>query len=88
MKHSASATGRRNVTITVDRDGHTATFRVSNETGLLPAGFSLENGSGLGTGLNLIKVLLPPEACQLTIEQLGSGVTATLILNPPVLSLS
>lgn len=88
IKHSATAEGPRGVKVTVDRDARSATFGVSNESGRLPEGFSLENGTGLGTGLKLIKVLVPPEACDLKIEQRGPGVNSTLTLRPPVLSIA
>lgn len=86
IKHSANVAGPRGVRITVDRDGDSAVLRVINEGGQLPAGFSLDSSSGLGTGLSLIKILVPPESSTLSIEQGPEGVCAQLRLQVPVLS--
>jgi PAS domain S-box-containing protein len=86
IKHSANATGPRGVRVTVDRDNESAVLRVINEAGQLPAGFSLESSSGLGTGLSLIKILVPPESGTLSIEDGPGGVCAQLTLRVPVLS--
>ncbi len=88
VKHGGAANGSNGVKIHVDRDDVSATLQVFNESGKLPLGFSIENGSRLGTGLSLVKVLMPPEACELTIGPKGEGVQAQLRLTSPVLSLS
>jgi len=86
VKHSMNAAGARGVRVTVDRGGDSAVLRVINEAGRLPAGFSLESGAGLGTGLTLVKALVP-ESGKLSIEEGPEGVCAELMLNPPVLSM-
>lgn len=53
-------------------------------TGRLPEGFDLERGRGLGTGLALVRALLPKPGSRLTIEQDRGSVTARLTLAPPV----
>jgi two-component sensor histidine kinase len=88
IKHSAGIDGPRGIKVLVDRDESSATFSVSNEAGRLPKGFSMADGSGLGTGLSLIKVLVPAESCDLVIEPGSPGVSARLTLRAPVLSLS
>jgi PAS domain S-box-containing protein len=87
VKHSANGGAPRNVRVTVDRDSDSAVLRVINEAGQLPPGFSLESGVGLGTGLSLIKVLVPPESGGLSITEGPDGVCAELLLRPPVLSM-
>lgn len=86
IKHSANAGGRRGVRISVDRDNDSAVLRVINEAGQLPSGFSFEGDSGLGTGLSLIKVLVPPECSTLSIGAGPEGVCAQLTLRQPVLA--
>lgn len=86
IKHSASVAGPRAVRVTVDRDNDSAVLCVINEAGQLPAGFSLDSSSGLGTGLSLIKILVPPESSTLSIEEGPGGVCAQLKLKVPVLS--
>ena len=87
IKHCPTVSGPRRVTVYVDRDENSATFRVNNEAGRLPSGFSLDDGKGLGTGLSLLKVLIPPDSCDLKISQRPNGVEANLTLRSPVLSL-
>jgi PAS domain S-box-containing protein len=86
VKHS-SVSALRAINVRVDRDDESAIIAITNETGLLPEDFSLESGTGLGTGLSLVKALIPPESCELTISQGHRGVTARLRLESPVLPL-
>lgn len=87
LKHSATLAGSRSITVRVDRNDTLATVSVTNESGVLPPGFSLQTGQGLGTGLTLIKALIPSDSCELRIFQEDRGVTALLTLKSPVLSL-
>jgi two-component sensor histidine kinase len=88
IKHSSSEPNPPPVRVVVDRSGESAVVRVINATGTLPDGFSFTLGNGLGTGLNLVKVLAPPEYCDLSITQQPEGIVAVLRLSAPVLSLS
>lgn len=81
VKHSTS--GAR---VEVDVTPGGAVVSVRNAGAGLPDGFSLRQGAGLGTGLNLVKALLPLESCTLSIEADGQGVTARLELRQPVLT--
>jgi PAS domain S-box-containing protein len=85
VKHGAVAPGSPDVRISVDRDGSTAFVRVANP-GQLPPDFSFAAGTGLGTGLSLVRVLVPPESCDLTITTEPEGTVAVLRLAPPVLA--
>lgn len=51
----------------------------------LPHGFDFSTGHGLGTGLNLVKSLLPPEGCTMRLANEGSDILAELRLSPPVI---
>ena len=53
--------------------------------GWLPHGFDFEAGQGIGTGLKLVRALLPPEGARLTFEQDHDEVQACLRLAPPIL---
>lgn len=85
VKHSHDATGQSGVRVAVERSGPSATVRVTNVTGTLPEGFSYASGTGLGTGLSLVRALLPPKGCDLSITQEPEGTVATLRLEPPVM---
>jgi PAS domain S-box-containing protein len=80
VKHSDGYPLHPAISVTVDRDATSASIEVTNKTGTLPADFSLESGTGLGTGLNLVKALLPPSICELSISQAAQGVKARLLL--------
>jgi PAS domain S-box-containing protein len=86
IKHSADAASGPAVHIVVDRSNDSAVLRVVNSSGSLPEGFSFPNGKGLGTGLNLVKVLVPPGHCDLSITQEPEGIVAILRLHSPILS--
>jgi PAS domain S-box-containing protein len=84
VKHGAL--GRNEVKVRVDRNKAMASLTVSNSAGRLPADFNLQTGAGLGTGLSLIRLLVPPGACDLSISEQQEGVFARLQLRSPVLA--
>ncbi len=51
----------------------------------LPAGFDFAAGTGLGTGLSLLKSLLPHQGARLSFESDTDTVTAKLVLAPPII---
>lgn len=67
-------------------DGAGACVRIGH-AGRLPAGFDLAAGTGLGTGLTLVRALLPHEGARLQIAaDAAGGVETRLCLAPPVLA--
>lgn len=52
--------------------------------GRLPAGFDFETGSGHGTGLKLIRALLPPEGMSIKYRQTCLGVITSVLLQAPI----
>jgi len=52
--------------------------------GRLPEGFDFHTGSGLGTGLKLIRALLPPEGISIEYRQTTLGVTTDVLLQAPI----
>ncbi|QKT02617.1 PAS domain S-box protein [Ectothiorhodospiraceae bacterium 2226] len=83
IKHGG-ATGD-GVRVSLHRDGSSAEVQVHNPQGTLPPGFDFDGGERLGTGLSLIKSLLPPEGAWLDVRADQGGVTARLRLAHPVL---
>jgi PAS domain S-box-containing protein len=78
MKHSAdNAAG--NVQVYVGSDATGAEVMISN-LGRIPAGFDYEQGRGIGTGLGLVRSLLPRELGRLEFKQNGPRVEARLKL--------
>jgi len=52
--------------------------------GHLPAGFDFGTGSGHGTGLKLIRALLPPEGMSIEYRQSRLGVITNILLQAPI----
>lgn len=63
-------------------------LRIRNEQARLGKEFDFSSGQGLGTGLKLVKSLLPPTGARLTIQGREGGVEALLELSSPILQLS
>lgn len=51
----------------------------------LPHGFDFSTGQGLGTGLRLVKSLMPNPGCQLSIRNEAMDVTAELRISSPII---
>jgi len=78
--------GGGEVRVEVDDQEHGATITIRNTGGRLPVGFDWEAGRGLGTGLRLVRRLLPHPGATLELHAEPSGVTARLTLAPSVVS--
>lgn len=85
VKHGAAGSGARAVKVHLSQLGALAEVSVRNP-GSLPAGFDFRHGKGSGTGLGLVRALLPHTGAQLQLEQSPEGVCARLILGAPVVS--
>lgn len=87
-KHSGGSAREDAIEVVVDQAGRCARVVVRNVHGTLPARFDFDRAVGLGTGLGLVRSLLPPEGAELQFESLaGGGVEARLMLRPPVISM-
>jgi len=86
VKHQAGDTEPIQVYVQ-DGKGGTRVRIVTPDTHL-PPGFDFLTGQGLGTGLKLVKSLLPSSGCQLRINDAAASVVTELQLSPPVLMFS
>lgn len=86
IKHGSSGQARvPAIRVRIDmQDNDHIMVEVRNSSRRLPSGFDFDNEVGLGTGLTLIKSLLPHAGAQLSIQNHEDGVIAQLILSPPV----
>lgn len=75
------------VKVKIHEAGAQAYVKVENAGGRLPEGFDFDRGIGLGTGLRLVRSLLPPQGIMLTLEDGDSGVVCELELCRPVVDL-
>ena len=85
IKHGCNAD---RMEIHLSGDGSQATLRIVNAGGPLPSGFDLASGQGCGTGLDLIRTLLPRRGASLSLCQRDAQIEAELVLTPPLIKLS
>jgi len=80
VKHSADRAGVR---VDLRQIGEAGTLTVRHP-GTLPPGFEFAAGRGIGTGLELVRALIPPAGVRLSIAQDAGEVVTTLELSAPV----
>lgn len=85
VKHGAAAQADQAIHIILQGSKNEMRFIVYDRHGRLPQGFDFTDGCGLGTGLTLVKSLLPTAGASLSINNADGGVRAELRLSPPVL---
>jgi PAS domain S-box-containing protein len=83
VKHGKPG-GRVRLDAAIDAAAGTAEIRVVNP-GRLPPGFNPATGSGNGNGLQLIRMLLPPQGARFNLCEQEGEVTAILRLAAPVI---
>jgi len=90
IKHSRATMNSEPVDVTIEGAGDYARIIVCNHTGKFPAQFDFDTGAGLGTGLRLVKSLLPVHGAVLRFENTEgpAGAKVELTLRPPVITLS
>jgi two-component sensor histidine kinase len=74
---------KRTVTVEYTADYSQAMVRITNP-GQLPPGFDFDKRQGLGTGLDLVAVLLPREGATLDLTRQQNTVVTLLSLYPPI----
>jgi two-component sensor histidine kinase len=70
------------VRVSVRQLDRVLSVRVSGGPASLPPGFDFAAGRGLGTGLKLVRILLPGEGASLAYSQEGGQVVAELRFFP------
>lgn len=83
IKHGSGPSGWPEVCVIVDQTDQYADVRVIGG-GRLPAGFDYARGEGLGTGLRLVRSLLPHAGAELSFFDADHKVEARLRLASPV----
>jgi len=88
IKHSRSTVDSDPVEIVLESSGNCASITISTHSGQFPGQFDFATGAGLGTGLALVKSLLPPAGAELRFENMSAaeGTTVELTLRPPVIT--
>jgi len=84
IKYSSQSPTPILVSLSINED-KTALIKIENSGCQLPENFDYELNRGLGTGLELVKALMP-EHMNLTINNIGSNVVAEFCLKKPLIS--
>lgn len=89
LVHNAFKHGMRNhgkgVQIELSGDDRLSIVHIRNSGSTLPQGFDLATGKGCGTGLDLVRTLLPSHGAQLSFHASGGLVHVELALSPPII---
>lgn len=87
LKHNGDGESRQPVRVSLWRSGPEVCIDVVNQYGILPAKFDYAKSTRLGTGLSLVKSLLPSTGMELVIENAADGgVKASITIRPPLIS--
>jgi len=85
LKHAAQDAPRPIAHVQLQRRPFAVKLHIRNFTGSLPGSFDFQGSIGLGTGLRLLKSLLPPAGATLEINNCpAGGVEAIFTLTPPI----
>lgn len=81
VKHSGEGAGPA---VRLDAEGEKAWVTIRNPSPPLPRGFDFAGGEGLGTGMQLVRALLPCEAASLVVGHAEGVTEVRLTLTAPV----
>jgi PAS domain S-box-containing protein len=84
VKHYAASEGSGAIVVELERDARQARLTVRNP-GRLPEGFDFAAQTRVGTGLGLVRALMPANGMSLDIHPIDGQVEAVLTLVPPVI---
>lgn len=85
LKHGRRANGS-GVEITLHGNTQRVMIHISNPGGPLPENLDLSTGQGCGTGLGLVRTLLPRRGAELDLYEDEGRINARFVLSPPVTS--
>lgn len=86
VKHGSADNGKPHVKITLAGNDTAACLRILNPSPGLPPGFDFQAGKGLGTGLGLVRSLLPSKGASLRFTHTGHLLETELCLQPPAIA--
>lgn len=87
LKHGQGGEQQEPIHVCISTDGKSAILRIQNKCLVLPSGFDFDLGTGIGTGLTLVRSMLPREGARLSLTLDDGIMTAELRLEPPIISI-
>jgi len=84
LKHAPAGSVRQPVLLSLQEQDGAGQLLIDCPGSRLPESFNYQESSGLGTGLELVKALLPRVGAHLSIENVPHGVRCALTLQSPV----
>jgi PAS domain S-box-containing protein len=85
LKHNSNADGS-GVELSLAGNTQRVAIHICNPNGPLPENLNLATGHGCGTGLGLVRTLLPRRGAILNFYESNGRITAEFVLSPPVTS--
>lgn len=87
LKHGKSEEGWHKISVSIDIENDSAILKVCNKCTTTPPKLDFESGTGLGTGLTLVRSMLPSKGAKLTFIFDNDVMTASLLLSPPIVTI-
>ncbi len=84
LKHANRQDAHDKVSVSLQIISSRGEISIHCPGGRLPEGFDFQAGSGYGTGLELIRALLPPDGMSIQYRQTPAGVTTDVLLQAPI----
>ncbi|MBL3588780.1 MAG: PAS domain S-box protein [gamma proteobacterium endosymbiont of Lamellibrachia anaximandri] len=85
IKHASPPPGKQPVVIQFGTTDTGVRLRIRNHSKRLPESLDLDTAATLGTGLKIVRTLLPTKGAKLSLESKTGFVVAELLLEPPVI---
>ncbi len=85
VKHGSCSSQDSQISVSLDRQAETVRLHVSNQAEYISADFSIQSGNSAGTGLELVRSLLPQPGSELSFNVEDGKVTAVLAMQHPLL---
>lgn len=85
IKHASPPPGKQPVVIQFGTTNTGVRLRIRNHSKHLPESLDLDTAATLGTGLKIVRTLLPTKGAKLSLESKSGYVVAELLLEPPVI---
>ncbi len=84
IKHGVNKNGSQKVSVAIGIEEQTALLTVRNACKAEPADLNFDLGEGLGTGLSLVRSMLPRKGASLSLRFNDGEMIASLVLTAPV----